>query len=101
MILGRTYPTHPYFKQVLGSGQLSLFSLLKAYSVIDEEVGYCQGLSFLGGILLLHVSMCFCKITLFMKLFIFERHIEVMFNLLYILSCFDFTKFKNSIFFFK
>ncbi|GFR24549.1 TBC1 domain family member 1 [Trichonephila clavata] len=55
--IGRTYPGHPYFKQVLGPGQLSLFSLLKAYSVVDEEVGYCQGLSFLGGILLLHVSV--------------------------------------------
>nr|XP_042895269.1 TBC1 domain family member 1 isoform X2 [Parasteatoda tepidariorum] len=54
--IGRTYPGHPYFKQVLGSGQLSLFSLLKAYSVVDEEVGYCQGLSFLGGILLLHLD---------------------------------------------
>ncbi|KAF8794197.1 TBC1 domain family member 1 like protein [Argiope bruennichi] len=55
--IGRTYPGHPYFKQVLGPGQLSLFSLLKAYSVVDEEVGYCQGLSFLGGILLLHVLL--------------------------------------------
>ncbi|XP_054715588.1 TBC1 domain family member 1-like [Uloborus diversus] len=54
--IGRTYPGHPYFKQVLGTGQLSLFSLLKAYSVVDEEVGYCQGLSFLGGILLLHMD---------------------------------------------
>ncbi|GIX69489.1 TBC1 domain family member 1 [Caerostris darwini] len=54
--IGRTYPGHPYFKQVLGPGQLSLFSLLKAYSVVDEEVGYCQGLSFLGGILLLHLD---------------------------------------------
>ena len=30
--------------------------LLQAYSVYDEEVGYCQGLSFLAASLLLHVS---------------------------------------------
>ncbi|XP_076031403.1 TBC1 domain family member 1-like isoform X2 [Oratosquilla oratoria] len=54
--LGRTFPTHPYFSQALGSGQLALFNLLKAYSLLDKEVGYCQGLSFVGGILLLHVD---------------------------------------------
>lgn len=70
---GRTYPGHPYFKQVLGSGQLSLFSLLKAYSVVDEEVGYCQGLSFLGGILLLHVSTLLVGISL--KVYLDEFHV--------------------------
>ncbi len=40
----------------LGPGQLALYNLLKAYSLLDEEVGYCQGLSFIAGILLLHVS---------------------------------------------
>ena len=54
--LGRTFPTHPYFSRQLGAGQLSLFNLLKAYSLIDKEVGYCQGLSFVAGILLMHVS---------------------------------------------
>ncbi|XP_007887289.1 TBC1 domain family member 1 [Callorhinchus milii] len=54
--LGRTFPTHPYFSAQLGAGQLSLFNLLKAYSLLDQEVGYCQGLSFVAGILLLHMS---------------------------------------------
>jgi TBC1 domain-containing protein 4 len=39
-----------------GPGQLSLFNLLKAYSVQDKEVGYCQGLSFVAGILLMHMD---------------------------------------------
>ena len=34
--------------------------LLQAYSVYDEEVGYCQGLSFLAAALLLHVSVIIC-----------------------------------------
>nr|XP_021581767.2 TBC1 domain family member 4 isoform X11 [Ictidomys tridecemlineatus] len=54
--LGRTFPTHPYFSVQLGAGQLSLFNLLKAYSLLDSEVGYCQGISFVAGVLLLHMS---------------------------------------------
>ncbi|XP_053202907.1 TBC1 domain family member 4-like [Panonychus citri] len=54
--LGRTFPKHPYFSQALGAGQLSLFNLLKAYSLFDIEVGYCQGLSFVAAILLLHMN---------------------------------------------
>ncbi|XP_069736201.1 TBC1 domain family member 4 isoform X5 [Phaenicophaeus curvirostris] len=54
--LGRTFPTHPYFSAHLGAGQLSLFNLLKAYSLLDKEVGYCQGISFVAGVLLLHMS---------------------------------------------
>lgn len=54
--LGRTFPSHSYYRQTLGAGQLSLFNLLKAYSLLDAEVGYCQGLSFVAGVLLLHMS---------------------------------------------
>ena len=55
-IPGRTFPGHPYFSMQLGNGQLALFNLLKAYSLMDQDVGYCQGLSFVAGILLMHVS---------------------------------------------
>ncbi|XP_048388340.1 TBC1 domain family member 4 isoform X2 [Stegostoma tigrinum] len=54
--LGRTFPTHAYFSAQLGAGQLSLFNLLKAYSLLDKEVGYCQGISFVAGVLLLHTT---------------------------------------------
>ncbi|KAB0341429.1 hypothetical protein FD754_018355, partial [Muntiacus muntjak] len=53
---GRTFPTHPYYSTQLGAGQLSLYNILKAYSLLDQEVGYCQGLSFVAGILLLHMG---------------------------------------------
>lgn len=33
-----------------------LLAFLQAYSVYDEEIGYCQGQSFLAAVLLLHVS---------------------------------------------
>lgn len=60
---GRTFPAHPYYMQTLGPGQLALFNVLKAYSLLDQEVGYCQGLSFVGGILLLHVSLFILKVN--------------------------------------
>ncbi|CAD5234344.1 unnamed protein product [Bursaphelenchus xylophilus] len=52
----RTFPAHDYFKKADGEGQSRLYKLSKAYSLYDEEVGYCQGLSFLAAALLLHMS---------------------------------------------
>jgi hypothetical protein len=54
--LGRTFPMHNNFMKRFGAGQLALFNVLKAYSIFDMEVGYCQGLSFIVGILLIHVN---------------------------------------------
>ncbi|XP_076816125.1 TBC1 domain family member 1-like isoform X3 [Clavelina lepadiformis] len=54
--LGRTFPTYPYYSQQLGNGQLALFNVLKAYSLADVDVGYCQGLSFVAGLLLMHMQ---------------------------------------------
>jgi len=67
--LGRTFPSHPYFSSHLGPGQLALFNLLKAYSLLDYEVGYCQGLSFVAGVLLLHVS----AVTIFFNIIMFHN----------------------------
>ena len=71
--LDRTFPAHEYFKTG-AVGQEALYKLsrvrslslsvdrttlrdvLQAYSVRDEEVGYCQGLSFVIATLLIHVS---------------------------------------------
>ena len=49
----RTFPQHPQF--LLGQGQEELFNLLKAYSLIDIPVGYCQGMGFVAGILLMYM----------------------------------------------
>jgi len=54
--LGRTFPSHAYFTGALGPGQLGMFQLLKSYSILDPEVGYCQGLPFLVGLLLMHLD---------------------------------------------
>ncbi|XP_065059240.1 TBC1 domain family member 1-like isoform X1 [Rhopilema esculentum] len=54
--IGRTFPSHAYFNVSLGAGQIGLFNTLKSYSLLDDEVGYCQGLSFVAGLLLMHMS---------------------------------------------
>lgn len=66
--LARTYPENDYFKDEAGPGQESLFNVMKAYSLFDPEVGYCQGIPFVVGLLLLHLSeedsfLLFCKMT--------------------------------------
>lgn len=55
--VGRTFPEHPIFLEKWGSGQQALFNCMRAYSIADPELGYCQGLSFVAGLLLMHVRM--------------------------------------------
>jgi len=54
--IARTYPEHDFFKEKDGLGQESLFNVMKAYSLHDREVGYCQGSGFIVGLLLMQVN---------------------------------------------
>ncbi len=54
--IARTYPEHDFFKKKDGVGQEALFNVMKAYSVHDREVGYCQGSAFIVGLLLMQVG---------------------------------------------
>ena len=53
--IARTYPEHDFFKKKDGIGQEALFNVMKAYSIHDREVGYCQGTAFIVGLLLMQV----------------------------------------------
>lgn len=53
--IARTYPEHDFFKEKDGLGQESLFNVIKAYSLHDREVGYCQGSGFIVGLLLMQM----------------------------------------------
>lgn len=55
--LSRTFPQLDMFKDDGGEGQLAMGRVLKAYSLYDAHVGYCQGLAFLVGPLLMTVSV--------------------------------------------
>ncbi|RCH99778.1 hypothetical protein CU098_003564 [Rhizopus stolonifer] len=67
--LARTFPGIEMFKQEGGSGQQSLERVLKAYSLYDSLVGYCQGLAFLVGPLLLNMpeQQAFCVFVRMME----------------------------------
>jgi hypothetical protein len=55
--LSRTFPKLDYFKE--RKGRDLLYNVIKAYSICDEQVGYCQGIHFIVGCLLLHVRLFF------------------------------------------
>ncbi|XP_044728360.1 rab GTPase-activating protein 1-like isoform X3 [Chrysoperla carnea] len=63
--INRTFPAHDFFREAGGLGQDSLYKISKAYAVYDQEVGYCQGLSFLAATLLLHMpeEQAFCVLV--------------------------------------
>ncbi|XP_068694780.1 EVI5-like protein isoform X1 [Montipora foliosa] len=67
--IARTFPDHSFFKDKDGIGQGTLFNVIKAYSVWDKEVGYCQGSAFIVGILLMQMPEedAFCVFVKLMK----------------------------------
>ncbi|KAF7459355.1 TBC domain-containing protein [Cryptosporidium felis] len=54
--ISRTFPRHPLFRERNNLGQNSLFSVLRAYSLYNPDVGYCQGMGFIVGVLLMYMS---------------------------------------------
>ncbi|CAN6633627.1 hypothetical protein TRVA0_014S01090 [Trichomonascus vanleenenianus] len=67
--LNRTFPEIRLFQKKNGKGQNMLGRVLRAYSAYDMQVGYCQGLTFLAGPLLLHMSDkdAFCVLVRLME----------------------------------
>ncbi|KAH9949002.1 rab-GTPase-TBC domain-containing protein [Amylocystis lapponica] len=74
--LGRTFPHHAFFTDGRGIGQENLFNVLKAYSLYDAQVGYCQGLPFVAAILLLHMpdEEAFCLLVRLMHSYDLRGH---------------------------
>ena len=58
----RTYPELEFFADG-GKGQQSLLHVIKAYSLHDPDVGYCQGTAFIVGQLLLLVCLLYIRLT--------------------------------------
>ena len=49
----RTFPDTTYFKEPYETGNNKLYNILKAYSQYDTKVGYCQGMNYIAGILMI------------------------------------------------
>ncbi|XP_078285564.1 EVI5-like protein isoform X1 [Rhinoraja longicauda] len=67
--IARTYPEHDFFKGQYSLGQEVLFNVMKAYSLVDREVGYCQGSAFIVGLLLMQMpeEEAFCVFVRLMQ----------------------------------
>ncbi|KAG5984330.1 hypothetical protein E4U55_005215 [Claviceps digitariae] len=67
--LGRSFPGVDMFRDPDGDGQRMLGRVLKSFSLYDTKIGYCQGLAFLVGPLLMHMpdKQAFCVLVRLMK----------------------------------
>lgn len=67
--LGRSFPGVDMFREPDGDGQRMLGNVLKAFSLYDTKIGYCQGLAFLVGPLLMHMpdKQAFCVLIRLME----------------------------------
>ncbi|EDU41151.1 ecotropic viral integration site 5 protein [Pyrenophora tritici-repentis Pt-1C-BFP] len=67
--LGRSFPGVEMFKDPDGEGQKMLGRVLKCFSLYDHKIGYCQGLGFLVGPLLMQMGdkEAFCVLVRLME----------------------------------
>ncbi|KAF2260553.1 ecotropic viral integration site 5 protein [Lojkania enalia] len=67
--LGRSFPGVDMFKDPEGEGQKMLGRVLKCFSLYDHKIGYCQGLAFLVGPLLMQMGEkeSFCVLVRLME----------------------------------
>lgn len=54
--IGRSFPGVEMFRDPSGDGQQMLGRVLKCFSLYDQKIGYCQGLGFVVGPLLMHMG---------------------------------------------
>eukprot|EP00873_Tetraselmis_striata_P007410 jgi/Tetstr1/427674/TSEL_017799.t1 len=52
--VSRSFPTHEFFRDK--ANQQALYRLLRAYAAYDPEIGYCQGMNFVAGAVLLYLA---------------------------------------------
>ncbi|KFZ02841.1 hypothetical protein V501_09455, partial [Pseudogymnoascus sp. VKM F-4519 (FW-2642)] len=67
--LGRSFPGVEMFRDPNGEGQRMLGKVLRCFSLYDPKIGYCQGLGFLVGPLLMHMgdTQAFCILVRLME----------------------------------
>ncbi|ORZ37037.1 rab-GTPase-TBC domain-domain-containing protein [Catenaria anguillulae PL171] len=74
--LPRTFPGHEFFSEAGGPGQEALYNVVKAYSLYDPEVGYCQGIAFVAGPLLMNMpdEEAFCVLVKLLNTYNLRHH---------------------------
>jgi hypothetical protein len=54
--INRTFPKNVLFKDKFGEGQQKLYSVLRAYSIYNNKVGYVQGMGFVAALFLTYMD---------------------------------------------
>lgn len=54
--INRCFRDHDYFRERYSTKQQQLFNVLVAYSCYNSELGYCQGMSSVAGVLLMYLG---------------------------------------------
>ena len=98
--IARTYPEHDFFKKKDGIGQEALFNVMKAYSIHDREVGYCQGTAFIVGLLLMQVSFLekWTMTTSFFNYYLCKDHAKLVMDITFQINLFRCRKKIPSLF---
>ena len=71
----RTFPDVEFFKRQDPDGRMvgrdAMFNVLKAYSLYDSELSYCQGMAFVAAVLVLHMpeEHAFCMLVYLLEEF--------------------------------
>ncbi|MCJ1461739.1 hypothetical protein MMC07_000338 [Pseudocyphellaria aurata] len=67
--IGRSFPSVEMFRDPSGEGQKMLGKVLKCFSLYDQKIGYCQGLGFVVGPLLMSMGdkEAFCVLVRLME----------------------------------
>jgi hypothetical protein len=75
--LGRSFPGVEMFKDPEGEGQKMLGRVLKCFSLYDHKIGYCQGLGFLVGPLLMQMGdkEAFCVLVRYVAVLSTTPHV--------------------------
>lgn len=54
--ISRTFPSHHLYTPSNQEGQSKLYNVLLAYSNYNKKIGYCQGMSYIAGLLLMYMD---------------------------------------------
>ncbi|XP_065187030.1 USP6 N-terminal-like protein [Sycon ciliatum] len=54
--IARRFREHVLFRERYGQGQQILFRILSAYTMYNEEVGYCQGMDAIAGLMMMYMN---------------------------------------------
>ncbi len=86
--LYRTFPHHFLFKEQSGFGQANMRLVLRAYAGYNPRVGYCQGMGFIAGTLVMYMlpeEAFWCLVCLLedVRIRLYTVYIYVQYYILY------------------